>query len=186
MIPQQLLAAKSQQLQQIVNEILTVVSDAVQHQTPIHQVESKIFQTLLRGGRIAVQSLVDCLGDGDVGQEQQLADGTTLHRSAQPQPRPYVSIFGELDIKQYVYAEREGQAIRFAAIAARLALPESKFSYLLQDWDQNFAMEQPFRGVSQTVERILGLDQHVDSVERMNREMAQAAGGFHLSRTAPP
>jgi hypothetical protein len=24
-----------------------------------------------------------------------------------------------------------------------VALPESKFSYLLQDWDQNFSIEQP-------------------------------------------
>ena len=122
MIPQQLIAAKSQQLHQIVDQIVAIVSAAVAEQTPIHEVESKTFETFLHGGRIALQLLVDCLGDGDMGPEHQLPDGTRLQRSAQPQPRPYLSIFGELNIQQYVYAEREGQQIKFAAIAAALGL----------------------------------------------------------------
>jgi hypothetical protein len=186
MMPQEVLAAKSQQLHQIVDKLLTIVSDAIGAQTPLHEVESKAFQTLLQAGRATVQLLVDCLGDGDVGEEHQLPDGTVLQRSARPQPRHYLSIFGELDIEQYVYAEREGQEIKFAAIAARLALPESKFSYLLQDWDQHFAMEQPFGRVRQTVERILELQQHVDSLEHINREMAKQVEAFQTAQAVPP
>jgi hypothetical protein len=59
MIAQQLIAAKSQELHQIV----AIVSAAVAEQTPIHEVESKTFETFLHGGRIALQLLVDCLGD---------------------------------------------------------------------------------------------------------------------------
>jgi hypothetical protein len=186
MMPQQLIAAKSQELHQIVDQIVAIVSAAVAEQTPIHEVESKTFETFLHGGRVALQLLVDCLGDGDMGAEHQLPDGTTLQRSAQPQPRPYLSIFGELKIQQYVYAEREGQQIKFAAIAARLALPESKFSYLLQDWDQEFAMEAPFGKVAHTVQRILKLNQYVNNLERMNREMAQTVEAFQASQTLPP
>ncbi len=186
MIPERLIAAKSQQLHQIVDQLLTVVSDAVREHTPIHEVESKALQIFLQGGRITVQLLVDCLGDGDMGEEHPMPDGTILKRSAEPQPRPYVSIFGEVNIRQYVYAQREGQAIQFAPLAARLALPESKFSYRLQDWDQNFAMEQPFGRVNQTIAKILGLNQHVDSLERMNREMANSVEAFEVSLAAPP
>ncbi|NUN03969.1 MAG: ISKra4 family transposase [Bryobacteraceae bacterium] len=186
MMPQEHIAAKSQDLHRVVDELLTIVSDAVQEQTPIHEVESKAFKTLLRAGRATVQLLVDCLGDGDVGKEHELPDGTKLQRSAKPEPRLYTSIFGKVDIERYVYAEREGQAIQFVAIDARLALPESKFSYLLQDWDQNFVMEQPFGNVKKTVQRILELNQHVDSLERMNREMAKQVEAFHVSQTAPP
>jgi len=186
MIAQQLFAAKSRELHQIVDQIVALVSNAVDQQTPIHEVESKVFQTFLDGGRIALQLLVDCLGDGDVGAEHQLPDGTRLKRSPRPQPRPYLSIFGELNIQQYVYAQREGQQIQFAAIEARLALPESKFSYLLQDWDQDFAMEAPFSKVARTVRRILNLDQHVNNLERMNREMAQGVEAFQTSQTVPP
>jgi len=186
MMPQELIAAKSQELHQIVDKVLTIVSDAVREQVPLHEVEGKVYRVYLQAGRAAVQLLVDCLGNGDVGEEHQLPDGTMLKRSAEPQPRPYLSIFGELDIQRYVYAERKGQAIRFAAVDARLALPESKFSYLLQDWDQNFAREQPFGRVSQAIEKILELNQHVDSLERINREMAKQVEAFHASQTVPP
>jgi hypothetical protein len=186
MMPQEFIIAKSQELHRIVDEVVKIVADAVAQQTPIHEVESEVFKVYLRGGRMAVQLLVDCLGDGNMGETYQLPDGTMVRRSAEAQPRPYVSIFGELDIKQYVYAQREGQAIQFAAIEARLALPESKFSYLLQDWDQSLAMEQPFGAVKKTIERILDLSQHVDSLERMNREMAKPVEAFHAAQAAPP
>ena len=47
-------------------------------------------------------------------------------------------------------------------------------------------MEEPFGKVSKTVKKILGLDQHVDSLERMNREMAQQAEAFQVSLPVPP
>jgi hypothetical protein len=186
MIPQECIAAKSQELYQVVDEIVTIVADAVRQHTPIHEVESKTLKVFLQAGQKALQLLVDCLGEGDMGEEHQLPDGTTVKRSDEPQSREYVSIYGKIDIQRYVYAPRKGQAIQFAAIDARLALPAGKFSYLLQDWDQSFAMEEPFGQVSKTVQKILGLDQYVDSLERMNREMAQEAEAFQVSLPRPP
>jgi hypothetical protein len=185
-MPQEIIAAKSERLHEIVDELLTIVSDALQQQTPVHEVEEKAFQTLLRAGLATIQLLVDCLGNGDVGEVYQLPDGRRVKRSLQPQARPYLSIFGPIDIECFVYAEREGQKIEFAAVDARLALPESKFSYLLQDWDQSFVMEQPFGKASNAIEKILGLRQHVDSLERMNREMSQQVETFHAIQEPPP
>jgi hypothetical protein len=185
MMSQELIAAKSQELHHIVDELLKVVSDAVEQYTPIHEVESKALKVILQAGHHAVQLLVDCLGDGDIGEEHQLPDGTLVKRSEQPQARPYVSIFGALDITRYVYVQRTGQAIKFAAIDARLALPASKFSYLLQDWDQSFAIDEPFGQTSKIVEKILGLKQHVDSLEHMNQEMAQEADMFQATLPVP-
>lgn len=186
MMPQERLAAKSTELHGLVDNLLTIVSTAVAQQTPVHEVEREAFATLLRAGLATIQLLVDCLGDGDVGATHQLEDGRTLQRSAQPQGRPYVSIFGPVAIERFVYAVRKGQKIEFAELDARLDLPEGKFSYLLQDWDQGFAMEQPFGKVSQTVERILGLRQHVDSLERMNHVMSEAVAAFQAAQTPPP
>lgn len=186
MIAQEIIIAKSQELHQVVGELVTVVTDAVRDHTPIHKVEAKGMKILLRAGQKALQLLVDCLGNGDMGEEHQLPEGTLVERSEQPHTRPYVSIFGELDITRYVYAQRKGQAIKFAAIDARLALPAGKFSYLLQDWDQSFAMDEPFGQTSKIVQRILGLKQHVDSLEHMNQEMAQQADMFQASLPAPP
>jgi hypothetical protein len=186
MIAQEVIVAKSQEIHQVVDEIVTVVADAVRDHTPIHNVEGKALKILLHAGQKALQLLVDCLGNGDMGQEHQLPDGTTVKRSDEPESRDYVSIFGKIDIERYVYARRKGQAIEFAAIDARLALPAGKFSYLLQDWDQSFAMEEPFGQTAKTVQRILGLNQYVDSLEHMNQEMAKSADMFQATLLAPP
>ncbi len=186
MIAQEVVVAKSQELHQVVDQLVTIVVDAIRDHTPIHTVEGKGMKVLLQAGQKALQLLVDCLGNGDVGQEYQLPDGTTVKRSDEPQSRAYVSIFGKIDIQRYVYAQRKGQAIEFAAIDARLALPAGKFSYLLQDWDQDFAMEEPFGQVAKRIEKILGLHQHVDSLEHMNQEMARQVDAFQTSLPIPP
>lgn len=185
-ISQESIAAKKEELHAYVEELLTIVSEAIEEQTPIHEVESKAYRTLLRAGFAALQLLVDCQGDGDAGETYELPDGKILKRSEETHPRPYVSIFGPLNIERFVYAARKGQRIAFCEVDARLALPDGKFSYLLQDWDQSFAMDQPFGNVVKTVNKILGLEQYVDSVERMNRNMAQEVEAFHASLETPP
>jgi hypothetical protein len=186
MITQNDIVAKSQEVHQVVDELIAVVAAAVTEHMPIHKVEGKVLSILLRAGQKAIQLLVDSLGNGDMGPEHQLPDGTSVKRSEEPQPRNYVSIFGKIDIQRYVYFLRERQAVQFVAVDARLALPAGKFSYLLQDWDQSFAMEEPFGQTAKTVEKILGLKQHVDSLEHMNQEMAREAEAFQWSLPLPP
>jgi hypothetical protein len=57
---------------------------------------------------------------------------------------------------------------------------------VLQDWDQALAVEQAFSQVSQTMERMLKLKQSVDSLEGMNRQMAQDVGWFRDLQGSPP
>ena len=186
MMAKEMIAAKREELHGIVDQLLGIVSESVEERVPIHKVELKTFRKLLEAGHTIVQLLVDCQGNGDVGETCDLAGAKTLTRSKELHPRAYVSIFGPLHIERFVYSVREGQRIEFCAVDARLALPASKFSYLLQDWDQSFAMEQPFGKVVQTVKKILGLDQYVDSLERTNRNMAQEVDAFHASLETPP
>jgi hypothetical protein len=99
--------------------------------------------------------------------------------------RRYVSIFGEFRIQRAVYGSREGQKIECVPLDNRLQLPESAFSYLLQDWDQSLCVEQAFGQARTTVARILGLTQSVDSLEHMNQEMAEQATTFVLQQPTP-
>jgi hypothetical protein len=89
-------------------------------------------------------------------------------------------------LQRTVYGSREGQALAFVPLDNRLQLPPGVFSYVLQDWDQSLAAEQPFRQVSQTIERILKLRQSVDSLEEMNRQMSQEVGWFRDLQGSPP
>src|SRR5262249_9715502 len=67
-----------------------------------------------------------------------------------------------------------------------LALPQGKFSYLLQDWDLLMSTDGPFASALAVLERILGLRQHVDSLERLSKQAAGQVEPFHQSLPAPP
>jgi hypothetical protein len=152
----------------------------------LHQVEEKTLRVLLEMGRTTLQILFDLLGPGDVGETAELAEGRTVKRLEETHSREYFSIFGKFQLDRYVYGRGEGRKIEMIPLDARLALPESIFSYQLQDWDQSLAMEEPFEKVSNVVQRIFGLNQHVDSLERMNRHMSESVESFHLQQAAPP
>src|SRR5207248_2873898 len=129
---------------------------------------------------------LDAHGSGDLGATLTLPDGQEVQRLEQLHMRRYVSIFGEFTLERTVYGSREGQALAFVPLDNRLQLPESVFSYVLQDWDQSLTMEQAFGQVSQTIERMLHLRQSVDSLEGMNRHMAQDVGWFRELQVTPP
>ena len=137
-------------------------------------------------GRMLLQQFFDLQGSGDIGETVTLPEGKVLRRFKDLHTREYLSIFGQFTLERSVYGSREGQKTELVPLDTRLSLPEGKFSYLLQDWDQMICTEQPFKQVSTVVERMLGLHQHVDSLERMNRKMADQAELFCWSREAPP
>jgi hypothetical protein len=181
------MVAKSAQLQSHVDELLKLVGGAIDQHTPIHEVERKTLQVLLQMGRTTLQILLDELGSGDVGESVEVEEGKkTLKRSEETGTRKYTSIFGTFELERYVYAKRTGAKIELVPLDARLGLPESKFSYLLQDWDQSIVMEEPFEKAGSVVEKILSLHQHVDSLERMNRDMAESVDEFHKQQSTPP
>jgi hypothetical protein len=114
-----------------------------------------------------------------------LADGQQSQRLAKLHARRYVSVFGEFLLQRTAYGSREGQAITCVPLDNRLQLPESVFSYLLQDWDQSLCTEEAFGQVSQTIARMLGLKQSVDSLEHMNEQMAQQVASYRDNRPMP-
>ena len=154
--------------------------------TPVHRVEEDIWDVLLRAGREGMKAFFKGHGTGDLGSTLTLPNGVEVNRLETLHTRNYVSIFGKFELERTAYGTREGQAIAFVPLDNRLQLPESDFSYLLQDWDQELAVEQPFAKVNQTIERMLRLQQHTDSLEGMNRQMAQDTAGFRESLPAPP
>lgn len=185
MMTDQMVISKSDEIHAMVDQLQEVVRTAVEEQTPLHQVEEEIFRHLLAMGYKTLQGMLDQLGHGNVGDECELEDGRRLKRSQELKIREYLSVFGKFSIDRYIYAQREGQKAEFIPLDARLALPESKFSYLLQDFDQHLAVEAPFQQVSNTIQRILGIRQHVDSLERTNRKIAEHAEQFHSQQKAP-
>jgi hypothetical protein len=185
-IAQDLTVLKAELMQNLVPQVVDFLTAALEEGVPVHQVESGLWDFALRLGRQSLGAFFDAHGTGDVGETFTLPDGHKVRRLPDLHERPYVSIFGEFTLPRTVYGSREGQAIEFVPLDNRLQLPASPFSYVLQDWDQSLAVEQAFRQVDQTIARMLKLQQSVDSLEGMNRQMAADVSWFRELYITPP
>lgn len=170
----------------ILGELQTFMGEAAHKAIPLHEVEHNVWRQVLRMGRCLFGEFLSRFGTGDMGETITAPDGRTCNRLPSLHERRYVSIFGEFRLERTAYGSREGQKIDFVPLDNRLQLPESVFSYLLQEWDQSLCVEEAFDQARGTVARILELKQAVDSLERMNVQMAERVEEFRAERTLPP
>ena len=150
----------------------------------IHEVEQDIFSKLLTMGHQALGQFIVLQGNGDMGEQLELSSGKTVKRLPEPQKRVYRSIFGIYELERVVYGTREGQKVEFIPLDSRLQLPETRFSYLLQDWNQQLSVENPFNQVNKVLDRILQFKQPVDSIEKMTYQGAETVEDFRNSLPA--
>ena len=159
--------------------------DDLQAERPLHVLELGLWRRLLQLGFALLQWVVQQLGSGDLGPTVDLPDGRTVRRLPDLYHKRYVSIFGEVHLPRTAYGTREGQKIDFVPLDNRLQLPESDFSYVLQDWDQNLCVEQAFGKAASVIGRVLDIGQHVDTLERMNNHMAEHVSDYRDNRPMP-
>jgi hypothetical protein len=185
-IAEPLTLLKKELMETLIPQILDLLGEAHSDGRPLHEVERGLWDLALRIGHESLQAFLTSHGTGDMGEAVTLPDGRQVPRLADLHARRYVSIFGAFALQRTVYGSREGQALELVPLDNRLQLPRSVFSYVLQDWDQSLAVEQPFGQVNQTIERILKLQQSVDSLEGVNRHMAEDVGAFRELQGTPP
>jgi hypothetical protein len=167
------------------DQLVQLVRDASAKGWRIDQAERGIHSGLLEVGRQLLTAYVAGQNHGDMGQTLE-HEGRTLQRLDEMHGRPYVSVFGRLSIQRYAYGTRETQKLQVIPLDARLALPEGEYSYLLQEWDQSYCVQNAYEQSRSGVERILGLRQSVRALEHMNGHMARSVEGFRRQQPAPP
>jgi hypothetical protein len=167
-------------------EIKCYVMTAACEGRPAHEVELGLWRRVLAMGHQALGLFFALQGTGDVGDTLTLSDGRSVRRLEGLHERTYQSVFGSFTLRRTGYGSREGQKVDCVPLDTRLQLPESEFSYLLQDWDQALAVENPYNKVNDVLEKVLGVSQSVDSLERMNRQMAETVSSFQAEKPIPP
>jgi hypothetical protein len=166
-------------------EMAGFVRRCVREGRPIDEVERSLWSVLLRLGRTLLAGYVEGVGPGDMG-DMLIHDGRELRRLELQHERRYVSVFGELTIMRCVYGTRETQKHEVVPTDALLGLPDSEFSYVLQEWDQSFCVEDSYGESRRKVEKILGIGQSVRSLEQMSVSMAASVSAFQESASKPP
>jgi hypothetical protein len=166
-------------------QIVAFVRQASGDGRAIDQVERGLWERLRSVGLCMLEAFVQGQGTGDMGPKLEY-EGRTLNRLDQTHDRRYVSIFGELSIRRHVYGTRETQKHEVVPLDARLNLPASEFSYVLQDWVQNLCVKGPYDEARESVLKMLSLSQSVGTLEQMNGEMAKQVDSFFQSQPTPP
>ncbi len=120
-------------LQSGIEELKNYVMTAAGEGVAAHEVEQGLWQRVLQMGYHAMGLFFALQGTGDVGYSLTLSDGRHVRRFEDLRERPYHSVFGTFRLSRAVYGTREGQKIDCVPLDSRLQLPQSDFSYLLQD-----------------------------------------------------
>ncbi len=163
--------------------MLTMLKDATDQGLQLHEVETNLWERLLKIGYLSVQGYIGSQGTGDLGPTLEYQE-RTLKRLEGLFDARYVSIFGEHMIPRTAYGTRLTQKHEVMPLDARLGLPDSEFSYLLQDWDQSLCVKNSYGESRNSIRKILGLDQSVASMETMSRSMAAHVDTFHAQQPA--
>ena len=135
--------------------------------------EENLWDQMLGLGRLLLTSFVAGQGTGDLGPTLEY-EGRILNRLAQLHDKPYMSVFGALPpIERTVYGTRETQKHEVIPLDARLGLPESDYSYLLQQWSQSFCVKGSHKDAQSDLEQILRLRPSIRVLEDMNVSMSK-------------
>jgi hypothetical protein len=84
---------------------------------------------------------------------------------SQQRPRQYVSAFGPAPFQRDVYATRETQRQEVVPLDAKLGMPESDTSYLLQKWSGTQFVKESYKESRGTLLGILGFAPSVNCLE---------------------
>lgn len=178
MIAEEIRSGKYTHIADAAEKLERVVTEAAAEGRSLHEVEKASLDALLAMGCQLVDSFFRLQGDGNLGPVVETPDGVALHRSEAPQLRRIRTIFGEHAFQGYTYSRGAKKKIELRPLDARMGLPEGEFSYLLEEFSQYFSVEQAFGKAQQALEKVLGQQVPVDSLERISRRVSTEAEKF--------
>jgi hypothetical protein len=166
--------------------LVEYLQHAADEQQPMDQVEEAVFRGLLKTGRWLLESFLDLAGHGDVGPSVTISADSgpdrELPRLERTYKRPYLSIFGEINIERICYGHDRVEA---APLDAQLHLPLRQYSYLLQRWLGAFVVDDAHAEAIRKLGTILGLEIAVKASEDLNREQASDVEVFQDNLPVP-
>ena len=168
------------------DEMIALVKQAADEHQRIDTLERSLMRQLLALGHSLLGLFLARQGEGDQGETIPAEDGHPLKRLPLPHQRRYLAVFGEHTITRFVYGSREGQKIERIPLDEQLGLPQSDFSYLLQDWSQRLCLKESFAEAAESLRMLLGLSLGVRALEQINHDVAESAPAFRDQVEPPP
>ena len=162
----------------VFSELLNKVQHAAKRGDAVHEVEEMTLSSLLEMGRQTVVAYIE--EQKEVLPRPQVIEheGKTLHRLPEQRTRPYVSAFGLTPFTRDVYATRETQRQEVVPLDAKLGMPQSDTSYLLQKWSGARFVKESYTESRATLQDILEFAPSVNCLEDMAAAAAEHADAY--------
>ena len=162
----------------VFSKLLGAVECSAGRGDAVHEVEELTWGGLLETGREIVAAFIE-------QQEEELPrpevieyEGKRLQRLPEPRVRAYVSAFGPVPFARDVYATRETQRQEVVPLDAKLGMPESDTSYLLQKWSGAQFVKCSYQESRITLASILGFAPSVNCLEDMAAQASAHAADY--------
>ena len=155
--------------------LLNKVQRAAQRGDAVHEVEEVTWRGLIETGCEVVVAYIKEQAEELPRPELIEHEGKTLQRLPKQRTRSYVSAFGPTPYQRDVYATRETQRQEVVPLDAKLGMPESDTSYLLQKWSGKQFVKESYTESHGTLLGILGFAPSVNCLEDMAAQASEHA-----------
>ena len=160
------------------SKVLHKLQDAAKRGDAVHEVEEMTWSGLIETGREMVVAFIQ-------EQEEELPrpeviehDGKQLQRLPERRIRSYLSAFGPTPFERDVYATRETQRQEVVPLDAKLGMPQSDTSYLLQKWSGARVVKESYKESQGTLQEILGFAPSVNCLEDVAARASEHAAAY--------
>jgi hypothetical protein len=168
----------------VFSEMLNKIQQAAERGDAVHEVEELTLSSLLEIGRQTVVAYIQEQKE-ELPRPQVIEhEGTTLQRLPEQRVRLYVSAFGPAPFERDVYATRETQRQEVVPLDAKLGMPQSDTSYLLQKWSGTQFVKESYKESRITLAGILGFAPSVNCLENMATQAAEHGDAYFQRQQA--
>jgi len=148
----------------------------------LHEVERGLYRRLLALGGTLLRCHLAKRGTGKTGGDV-LRDGVPLPYHSDKE-RAYLSIFGLLEIERAYFWETGHAGV--CPLDAELNLPETRYSYLLQEFGELIGVSQAYDRVTDYLERLLGVSFWKQGAQKVAKQAGKNVQAYYEQKETPP
>lgn len=178
---------KEQKIHEIRKQLTNMLSDLevqAKESKKLHEVEREVFNSLLSLGLNLLNYYVVLVEEGLQEESRPVDDQGHRFQDKGKSSRVYRSIFGLLEIHRKKYYSTTSKT--YYPLDATLGLPQSNYSYLLDDWLGYGAVEMDFDQSVKLLNRILGQDLSAMQSSRRTYALSREVSAYYESREVEP
>jgi hypothetical protein len=159
----------------VFSEVLNKLQRSAERGNALHEFEEMTWGGLIETGREMMVAFIEKQQEELPRPEVIEYEGKQLKRLPERRVRAYVSAFGPTPFERDVYATRETQRQEVVPLDAKLGMPQSDTSYLLQKWSGTQFVKESYQESRITLESILGFAPSVNALEDMASQASEHA-----------